>query len=101
MKNKEDSVLIKAYEKVHGNRGKDYGLPNQDFDCTAAIWTAIFRRRGYLKEGAEIRGYDVPLCMVGLKMSREAHKHKSDNVEDGCGYFETLDVYLDEHEANK
>ena len=34
--------------------------------------------------------------MVGLKISREVNRPKRDNVVDGAGYFETLEMVKQE-----
>ena len=34
----------------------------------------------------------VPLCMIAVKISRECHEPKRDNMIDIAGYAETLDM---------
>jgi hypothetical protein len=38
----------------------------------------------------------VALCMIGVKMSREAFRHKRDNIVDMHGYLLTLDDVVQE-----
>jgi len=39
---------------------------------------------------------DVALCMQGVKIAREAFRHKRDNLTDGHGYWMTLEMLLSE-----
>lgn len=84
------SILEEAQRLVHGHRGDDYGHPADDFAKTAKIWTGILMPK--LLPGVEISVDDVPMCMIGVKLSREVNKPKRDNRVDGAGYFETLDM---------
>ena len=81
---KEESILEEAKRIVHGDRGENYGHPLEDFSRTAKIWSAIL--------GIEVTAEQVALCMVGVKISREVNRPKRDNIVDGAGYFETLDM---------
>lgn len=88
------SPLEEAGELVNGARQSDYGHPLDDFSKTAMIWTALLS--GKLQPGVEIEAEDVPLCMVGVKLSREVNRRKRDNIVDGQGYFETYFMALQE-----
>lgn len=79
--------LQQASELIYGDRSGSYGKAREDFGATAEIWTAILRRKGMLAAGAKLDAHAVALLMVGLKLSREAHKPKADNRIDGCGYM--------------
>ncbi len=80
-------ALALASELIYGNRDDAYGPAGEDFGATAEIWTAILRRKGMLAPGAAIDAHAVALCMVGVKLSREAHKPKDDNRVDAAGYL--------------
>lgn len=80
----KESILDEAKRIVHGDRGENYGHPFEDFSRTAQIWSAIL--------GIEVTAEQVALCMIGLKISREINRPKRDNIVDGAGYFETLDM---------
>jgi hypothetical protein len=86
----EKNCLGIAQQLVSGDRQDDYGHPIHDFTKTALIWTAILKDK--LKDGEAVSATDVPLMMVGVKISREVNKHKADNLIDGCGYFRTLEM---------
>lgn len=70
-------------------RGRSYGHPREDFARTASLWTA------YL--GHTITTEDVPMLMILLKVSRQRHRHKLDNLEDIQGYAETRKMLEDKY----
>lgn len=76
------SYINEAIKVVTGDRQDAYGNPRADFEGIALIWTGILNSK--LKE--PITPEDVPLMMIGLKLRREAHKHKDDNLIDIHGY---------------
>lgn len=82
-----ESPLMEAHLLVNGDRQDDYGHPIDDFSKTALIWTAVLQDK--LKPGEQVEAEDVPLCMVGVKLSRQVNRPKRDNIVDGQGYFET------------
>ena len=83
-----ESILEEAKRIVHGDRGENYGHPFEDFSRTAQIWSAILE--------IDVSPEQVALCMVGLKISREVNRPKRDNIVDGAGYFETLEMVKEE-----
>src|SRR5512143_1430218 len=80
-------VLEKAASIVTGNREQNYGKPEDNFATIAQIWTAVLQRTGKISPGSVVDARDVALCMVGVKLAREAHIHSDDNCVDGAGYF--------------
>lgn len=87
------NILEEANSLVHGDRGAAYGHPFVDYECTAALWQALIKRR---------YGVDVPmtpdfacLLMIAVKLSREAGKPKRDNLTDAAGYAECAAMCLD------
>jgi hypothetical protein len=85
---KQESVAQEAQRLVHGNRGADYGHPLDDFTKTATIWSVIL--------GHPVTPEQVGLCMIGVKLSRELHRPKRDNLVDICGYAETVHMIHEE-----
>ena len=77
-----------AVSLVSGDRQNDYGHPLDDFTRAGKIWEAIL--------GVEVTAEQVALCMVGVKISRQANAAKLDNIVDGIGYFLTLAMVQEE-----
>jgi hypothetical protein len=95
-----ESVLTEAERLINGERQASYGHPLDDYDCVAAIWRALIRRRYWV---------DIPIsadfaCLMmagGVKVSREAGLHKRDNLVDGAGYLGCAQKCLDEKERRQ
>jgi hypothetical protein len=85
-----ESVLDAAKRITAGSRQADYGHPADDFAKTAHMWTGIFA--GRLREGAAVTAMDVPLCMIAVKLARQVHRHKRDNLVDIAGYARTASM---------
>lgn len=85
-----EKVLSAAQEAVAGGRRQDYGEVAVHFQQVANLWNA------YLGTNI-IRHQDVPLLMVLYKLSREAHRHKLDNLVDVAGYAAVAgELYADD-----
>ena len=82
-----ETVLAEAIRITDGARQSDYGHPREDFARTAQMWTGILA--GKLREDAEVTAADVPLCMIAVKLARQSHRHKRDNLVDIAGYART------------
>jgi hypothetical protein len=81
------SILDTAKSITSGARQQDYGHPADDFERTAQMWTAILSRK--LIANRCISAEDIPLCMIAVKLARQAHRHKRDNLVDIAGYART------------
>lgn len=81
-----ETILEEAQRLVYGDRQASYGHPIDDFKRTAAMWTGMLGDRLTGPLGPE----DVALMMILVKVSRECHKPKRDNVTDIAGYAATL-----------
>jgi len=82
-----ESVLDEAKQITGGVRHDDYGHPRDDFDKTARMWTGVLADK--LRDGAEVTAMDIPLCMIAVKLARQVHRHKRDNLVDIAGYART------------
>ena len=83
----DDSILDEAKRLTSGSRQADYGHPRDDFARTAAMWDGILAAK--LRDGAAITAMDVPLCLIAVKLARQAHRHKRDSLVDIAGYART------------
>jgi hypothetical protein len=77
----------KAAALILGDRNDSYGTPESDFSGIALIWSGILSA----KLRTNITPDEVALMMVGLKLRREAHKPKDDNLVDAHGYLLCLE----------
>jgi hypothetical protein len=82
-----EGILDEAARLTAGTRHNDYGHPRDDFARTALMWTGILAEK--LRPGCEVTAMDVPLCMIAVKLARQAHRHKRDNLVDVAGYART------------
>ena len=80
----KESILAEAERLVTGDRDKDYGHPYFNFGRIALMWSAILDR--------EVTRQEVALCMIALKVARQVHAPKRDNLVDICGYVKTLEL---------
>ncbi len=88
MSKEPHTILQEALDLTTGDRQESYGHPLDDFTKTANMWAVII--------GAPVSAEQVALCMVALKISRELHAPKRDNLVDGAGYFNCLDMLREE-----
>lgn len=75
-----------AMRLVYGDRGADYGHPSVEHKRIADYWSVyIADARGL---GDSLTEQDVAMMMILLKIARQGHKFKLDNVIDIAGYAE-------------
>jgi len=84
---KRKSTLQEAEEIINGPRRNSYGPAKESFERIASVWNSVLFKR--LKE--PVTGHDVALCMIGLKLCREANKPHRDNRVDINGYSDLAD----------
>src|SRR5512146_40911 len=84
-----EPITHEAHRLVSGDRQGDYGHPLDDMTRTGRMWAAILGL-------PEVTAEQVALCMVAVKLSRQCNKPKRDNLVDGCGYLETIDMMRQE-----
>lgn len=89
-----EGILDEARRLTTGSRHNDYGHPRDDFARTALMWTGVLAEK--LRPGCEVTAMDVPLCMIAVKLARQAHRHKRDNLVDIAGYARTAAVIAGE-----
>ena len=76
------STLQEAEEIINGPRREAYGPVEESFNRIAAVWNATL----FKKLKAQLSAHDVAMCMIGLKLCREANAHSHDNILDLIGY---------------
>lgn len=89
-----ESILDEAKRITTTVRHGDYGHPSDDFARTARMWSGILAEK--LRPGVAITAMDVPLCMIAVKLARQAHRHKRDNLVDIAGYARTAAMVVGE-----
>lgn len=92
------SILEEAGEHTNGDRQGDYGHPIYDFTVAMNILNALGFRRYVSPSSEDLRNLgpqDQPIIMQAVKLSREYHIHKRDNLVDGAGYWDCLDKVED------
>ncbi len=78
-----ETVIQEAGRIVDGDREQTYGHPALNFERTAVLASVVF--------GHPVTVKQVALFMVCLKIAREVHQHKRDNLVDGIGYFRCIE----------
>lgn len=70
--------LIHAQFLINADRQRDYSHPLDDYTRTSGIWNEML--------GLDVDAREAMLCMIGVKLSRESHRHTYDNCVDIAGY---------------
>lgn len=82
------SILDKAIE-ITDNRLKSYGDPIENLNNIVNLWNAYIKSRKIDtidNNGELLSNKDVSMMMILLKISREIHMPKEDNLIDIAGY---------------
>lgn len=88
-----------AAAMVLGARGAYYDTPLRNLGRTGLIWTGILQTK--MQPDTIITAEDVALCMIGVKLAREAFRHKKDNLTDSHGYLMTVEMIREERLRNE
>lgn len=78
-----ESILQEAERIINGPRRDSYGDARESFQRIADVWSAVLKTK--------VTPHQVALCMIGLKLCREANKPARDNRVDMCGYADLAD----------
>lgn len=90
----EETILEEANRLVNGERQGQYGHPYDDYLCATDMFNE-WRRHKYGAAGPQqLTPDDGTMFMVFVKLSREANKHKRDNLVDAAGYLQCYDMVL-------
>lgn len=73
-------MLVDAARIIAGERDKQYGGPEDNFERIAKVWSVIF--------GIDISKEDVAMAMIGVKLARYVSKSgfQPDTWTDIAGY---------------
>ena len=80
-----ESILEEA-QRITGNGGErndSYDHPFPNFSKIAEVWSVLL--------GIKVTPAQVGLLMIGMKLVRENHKSKRDNLVDIAGYARTIE----------
>jgi len=80
----DKSLLDEAYNLVTGDRQESYDHPARNFDRIARLWSVALDK--------DITAEDVATCMILVKIARQLHAPKRDNLVDAVGYLLTLEA---------
>lgn len=81
----EETVCQEADRIVGGPKREEYGDPRESLERVAKMWTIIV--------DSFVGPQDVALMMICMKIAREYHAHKRDNIVDMIGYAKLLQSY--------
>ena len=74
----QPTILEEAAKCVTGPRRRDYGTPDENFSLIASLWSVQLKH--------EVTPMQVAMCLILLKVARQANSPKRDNLVDIAGY---------------
>lgn len=86
------NILHKADELINIQRKQEYGDATKEFTKVAQGWSGIL--------GVEVKAKHVAACMAYLKIIRDIHWHKQDNLIDCAGYIGLMEKVQQERLNN-
>jgi len=72
-------ILIEAHSLINNERQQEYGDPQSCFRAIAKMWSIFLKQ--------DVTPAEVAICQTLVKIAREAHGHKQDNLIDGAAYI--------------
>ncbi len=91
-KQRGERLFTEAQRIINGERRDQYGDPEDSFKTIASLWNKFLVSNGVIVPGSiRLNEQKVTFMMVLLKVAREMHKHKRDNLVDMAGYLGLLD----------
>lgn len=91
------NILHAAEKLVNGNRDRDYDSPYYNFKRITQLWNAYMQAK---EIDCKFTKGDVAALMILVKISRQIHKHKSDNLIDIAGYAQCWELVEDENSTS-
>lgn len=78
------TVLDEAAKLTSADRNEAYGHPKQNFSDIAKAWEMVLK--------THVTPEQVGLCMILVKVARQAHRSKRDNIVDIAGFARTIEM---------
>lgn len=94
-----ESILSEATRLTEGVRQADYGHPLDNFGLEAELVTAAFRKK--LAPGEVFTAEDISIFQILVKVARQRHRHKRDNLVDIAGYASCAQRVVEERERRE
>lgn len=91
---KIETVCEEAQRIVYGDREATYDHPSRNFERTASMWNGYLRAK-YPGIGYVVDEHDVAWMMSLLKLARQIHQNKRDNIVDFIGYAACVQKMVD------
>lgn len=88
------SVILDTIIPTLNEREKNYDTPTNNFRRIADFWNTYLTNR--TNPTADISPEDVGWLMVLMKIAREQHAHKDDNLVDAVGYIICVEKIIEE-----
>jgi len=88
----QNNILEEANKITSTDRQNDYGSPLDNFTHAANIFNSI--------TGECMDAEKMAWALFAIKVSREQHKHKRDNMTDIAGYTWVLNEIIEEKQEN-
>jgi hypothetical protein len=97
-----ETVCEEAQRIVYGDREKTYDHPSRNFERTAHLWNGYLRAKyPAAAKLAALDEDDVAWMMTLLKLARQIHDHKRDNIVDFIGYAACVQKMRDYEDGRK
>jgi hypothetical protein len=87
VRSSSSDILDEAHKIIYGDREETYGDPGVNLRRIANFWNSYLINKGMADDSFEITSEDVAMMMVLLKIARQQHQYKADNLVDAAGYL--------------
>ena len=91
------SIIDQAKHIIEGDREQAYGRPGENLRKISEQWSLYISQQS----GVSVTLLEEDVCwmMVLLKMARQMHRHKEDNLVDAIGYIALIEKVF--HDGRK